>query len=391
MNKVITINIGGTAFQLEDEGYDALRAYLDRARGQLADNPDREEILSDIEHSIAEKFRAQLSAYKNVVLTKEVTSVLEAMGPIADDASGSAAAEKATSESGAAQSTAGATSTDPGSTPKRLYCVKEGAMLAGVCNGIAAYLQIDPTFVRLGFVAATILWGTGLVVYVILALVIPDAETPAEKAAARGGPSTAKDFIRRAKAGYYEAVKSFPDRHARREWKRKFKREMRDWRHSFHHEWQGNADQWRSNWQQTFAVHPGIALALPLLSLLQGALLILWISAAISLLATGLVLGLALPAGLPVWGAFLILLFLYGLVAAPLKFARKAVYFGARAGAGPGTIFFFLMDAVVWVVLALAMVWLLFHFMPEAKEALRQLPAIVYDALDSIRDWWHRR
>ena len=60
MNKVITINLGGTAYQLEEGGYDALRAYLETATARLQGNPDRDEILSDIEQAIAEKFRALL-------------------------------------------------------------------------------------------------------------------------------------------------------------------------------------------------------------------------------------------------------------------------------------------------------------------------------------------
>ncbi len=100
-------------------------------------------------------------------------------------------------------------------------------MIAGVCNGIAAYVNVDPTFVRLAFVLLTMFWGTGLLVYLVMAIVVPEARSPEEKAAASGNPSTAQEFIRRAKEGYYEAMKGFPDRKARREWKRRFKREMR--------------------------------------------------------------------------------------------------------------------------------------------------------------------
>ena len=58
MNKVVTINLGGTAYQLEEGGYDALRVYLETAGTRLRNNPDRDEILSDIERAIGEKFRA---------------------------------------------------------------------------------------------------------------------------------------------------------------------------------------------------------------------------------------------------------------------------------------------------------------------------------------------
>ncbi len=223
MNKVIAINLGGTAYQLEEGGYDTLRAYLETAAARLQGNPDRDEIMSDIEQAIGEKFRALTGTHKTVVLTKEVVAVLDEMGPI-EDASGSAA------DPGAAvlrrQSPGG--SHGPGSAPgsgagragppKRLYRIKDGAMIAGVCNGMAAYVNIDPTLVRLAFVLLTMVWGTGVLVYLVLAIVVPNARSPEEKAAACGEPFTAQEFIRPAKEGYYEAMKDFPDRKARREW-----------------------------------------------------------------------------------------------------------------------------------------------------------------------------
>ena len=115
-------------------------------------------------------------------------------------------------------------------------------MLFGVCNGIAGYMNFDPTFVRLAFVFLTLLWGAGLLVYVVMAIVVPEARSPEEKAAASGAPFTAQEFIRRAKEGYYEAMKGFPDRKARREWQGRFKREMRT-----------RADQWRYRWQSYWA------------------------------------------------------------------------------------------------------------------------------------------
>ena len=42
MNKVITINLNGIAYQLEESGYDALRDYLDHAARRLGNNPDKD-------------------------------------------------------------------------------------------------------------------------------------------------------------------------------------------------------------------------------------------------------------------------------------------------------------------------------------------------------------
>ena len=379
MNKVITINLDGMAYQLEEDGYNTLRTYLETAAARLQGNPDHDEIISDIERAIAEKFRSLLNSHKTVVVTKEVSVVLAEMGPIEADTG-------ATADGGAGGAAKpGATSEEPGAArgraPRRLYRITEGAMLAGVCNGIAAYAGIDPTFVRLAFVFLTMLWGTGLLVYVVMAFVVPVALSAEQKAAASGDPSTAQEFIRRAREGYYEAVKGFPDRKARREWKRRFKWGMR-----------ANADQWRYNWHSYWAeqayLHPGLAFMLPLLSLFHGMVTVLWICALVSLLSTSTVFGLALPANVPVWVAALLLFMAYGILVSPLKMARRAGYWGLGHPRLAWS-FVFLLDALVWLAVIAALLWLASHYFPQLREAIQAVPPLAHQAADDIRSWWH--
>ena len=56
---------------------------------------------------------------------------------------------------------------------KKLYRNTENKMLAGVCSGIADYFDIDPTLVRLGWVLFSLLGGSGLLAYIIAAIIIP--------------------------------------------------------------------------------------------------------------------------------------------------------------------------------------------------------------------------
>ncbi|SJZ49501.1 PspC domain-containing protein [Eubacterium coprostanoligenes] len=57
---------------------------------------------------------------------------------------------------------------------KKLYKSTTDRKLCGVCAGIANYLNIDPTVVRLLWALITFLGGAGVVAYVVCALVIPD-------------------------------------------------------------------------------------------------------------------------------------------------------------------------------------------------------------------------
>ena len=55
MQRVVSINLNGNVYQLEENGYNALFAYLDTTETRLKDNPNRAQMLADIERAIAEK------------------------------------------------------------------------------------------------------------------------------------------------------------------------------------------------------------------------------------------------------------------------------------------------------------------------------------------------
>lgn len=63
---------------------------------------------------------------------------------------------------------------------RRLYRSKYDRQIAGVCGGLAAYFNVEPTIVRVIFLLITFMGGPGLLLYIVLALVVPeeDAEKP---------------------------------------------------------------------------------------------------------------------------------------------------------------------------------------------------------------------
>ncbi|REJ82538.1 MAG: PspC domain-containing protein [Bacteroidetes bacterium] len=52
--------------------------------------------------------------------------------------------------------------------------VRKNKKIAGVCGGLGDYFDIDPTVFRVLFVASVLLFGTGLLLYVIMAVIIPE-------------------------------------------------------------------------------------------------------------------------------------------------------------------------------------------------------------------------
>ncbi|MBC7343401.1 MAG: PspC domain-containing protein [Clostridia bacterium] len=58
---------------------------------------------------------------------------------------------------------------------ERLYRSRRERIIGGVCGGLAEYLRIDPTLIRVVWVVAALIWGAGFLVYLICWLVIPEA------------------------------------------------------------------------------------------------------------------------------------------------------------------------------------------------------------------------
>lgn len=61
---------------------------------------------------------------------------------------------------------------------KRLYRSESNRMIAGVAGGLGAYFAIDPTIVRLGFVALAFLGGSGIVAYLVAWIIVPPESRP---------------------------------------------------------------------------------------------------------------------------------------------------------------------------------------------------------------------
>ena len=58
---------------------------------------------------------------------------------------------------------------------KRLYRSRQDRFLCGVCGGIAEYFNVDPSLVRLGVIVFTAIYGSGIIAYLIAAIIIPES------------------------------------------------------------------------------------------------------------------------------------------------------------------------------------------------------------------------
>jgi phage shock protein PspC (stress-responsive transcriptional regulator)/small basic protein len=361
MNKVTTINLNGRAYQLEESGFDALHAYLEKAGKSLEGNPDKDEIMADLEQAIADKCERFLNPHKTVVASKEIEQIIQEMGPV----------HSGTSE--AQEENAQEFKRDP-NAPKRLYRITDGAVIGGVCTGIAAYFNIDVNLVRLIFIVATILTGGGVIVaYILMMILIPHANTSEEKAKAHGTAFTAQELVDRAKAEYANFTDKKEWRKRKREWKTKWKSDM-----------QNNKKYWADTWGPL--PHRGAGLLVPFISIVNAFLTIIWIFAIISLLTTGMIFSFTLPTGISVWIALIILACLFSLITWPLKAMRQTSYLQGMYGSRFTFRMIMVLDAFVWCASIVLFFWIANTYVPQAHALLDQFLTHATAFLDSFRN-----
>ncbi|MBN9285652.1 MULTISPECIES: PspC domain-containing protein [unclassified Flavobacterium] len=194
MNKTVSINLGGFFFYMDEDAYQKLNRYFDAIKRSLS--PDgRDEIMNDIESRVAELLSEKLSSEKQVVGLTEIDQVITVMGQpedyrIEDDAN----------ESNTTYTTYNSTS---GS--KKLYRDKEKGLLGGVAAGFGHYLGIDPLWLRILLIVLVFAgFGTGIVAYIILWILIPEAKTTSEKLEMTGEPITISNIEKKVREGFGE-------------------------------------------------------------------------------------------------------------------------------------------------------------------------------------------
>lgn len=173
MKITVSVNLGGYSFHIDEDAYAELKLYLRNIELYFSAEESGAEILSDIEARMADLFRARLTAYKQVITIDDVRNAISVMGSPEDisDNDGPSARQKFSS---------------PGY--HRMYRDPDKRVIGGVCSGMAAYWDLDPLLIRILFAVLVLAGGVGILIYLILYVVLPEARTTAQKIEMRGNP-----------------------------------------------------------------------------------------------------------------------------------------------------------------------------------------------------------
>lgn len=168
MQRVIHASLNRNPYPIEEDAYARLEAYLAESAAALADYPDRDEILLDLEQAVADQCKRRQAKQATVITLQELLPALEEIGPVRIT---EAESERVKENNSSA-------------TSVPLQQISQGAWISGVCLGLARHLRTEVTLIRL--IAAALLLFTGgaaLLLYGVLMLLIPyapiDANGPA--------------------------------------------------------------------------------------------------------------------------------------------------------------------------------------------------------------------
>jgi phage shock protein PspC (stress-responsive transcriptional regulator) len=235
-------------------------------------------------------------------------------------------------------------------------------MWFGVCNGIAAYMGVDVTWVRIAFVVFTLITtGFALLLYFGLVFIVPYAETSEDRAAAFGAPFSTEEFIGRAKKKPEEGREY-------ERWRREWRRQQRHWQRQFEHM---NAQVRQATAQMGPQMARGgsaiFAVLVPIAAVLGAVLFVAFILALLSLIATQTVFGW-MPHAMPFWVGIIILALLYAFAATIVRAFRHGGGYGSNYHPG-----WAVLHTVVWICCTLLLFWVAYMFFPGVREVIDQL------------------
>ena len=184
MKRTVNVAIGGCSFTIDEDAYRALDTYLMKFKGALDSNSSKTEVMDELEARIADILKGRLGG-REVVDMKMVKVIIEQIGY-----------PQGYRETANTDGEYHYSGTDGEKPARKLFRDPDGQKIAGVCSGLALFLGVDVTLIRVIFLVALICGSAGLWIYIVIWIAAPQAKTAAEKCELRGIPVNAENIRR---------------------------------------------------------------------------------------------------------------------------------------------------------------------------------------------------
>ena len=203
MKKTLTVNLGGTVFHIDEDAYQLLDKYLTNLRLHFSKEEGSDEIMNDFELRISELFNERIRLGYEVITIEHVEEVIKRMGkPEELFENDDFQEENETSNS----------SNKENEYKKRLMRDPDNKLLGGVAGGIAAYMGWDTTAVRLAMILLLFIpYAPIIIIYIILWLIMPMAQTAADKLIMRGESVTLENIGKTVTDGFEKVSNNVND------------------------------------------------------------------------------------------------------------------------------------------------------------------------------------
>ena len=176
MKKTINVAIGGCSFTIDEDAYGRLEDYLEDFKGALDGGSSIDDVMGELEDRIADLLKSRLAG-REVVDLKIVNEIIEQVGyPQGYKAQAEPKYEER--------------------PVRKLFRDPDNKRIAGVCSGVALFLGVDTTLIRVIFLIAFICGSAGFWIYLVIWIAAPEARTAAEKCELRGIPANAENIRR---------------------------------------------------------------------------------------------------------------------------------------------------------------------------------------------------
>ena len=185
MQKTINVAIGGCSFTIDEDAYKTLDEYLERFKGALDSSSSSADVMEELEGRIADLLKARLGG-REVVDLNMAQQVVGQLGYPQGYRPEQTNTQEGYHYSG----------TDGEKPVRKLFRDPDGKKIAGVCSGIALFLGVDVTLIRVIFLVALICGSAGFWIYLVIWIAAPEAMTAAEKCELRGIPANAENIRR---------------------------------------------------------------------------------------------------------------------------------------------------------------------------------------------------
>lgn len=201
MNKTVNINLGGMFFHIDEDAYQKLTRYFDAIKRSLSNSNGQDEIIKDIEMRIAELVAEKHTSEKQVINLKELDEIIAVMGQPEDyriDPEGDEEPKQNYDFNNASRAN------------KKLYRDKDTGMIGGVAAGLGHYFGVDAVWLRILLVVLVFAgFGSGIIAYIVLWVVMPEAVTTSEKLEMKGEPITISNIEKKVREEFENVSEKF--------------------------------------------------------------------------------------------------------------------------------------------------------------------------------------